>query len=178
MTYRIAMAVGLLCAVSLGAEQNQGRLTVEGVCSIDAPPGYAWQPLQSYDPHKGGQYMCQAPNKAGRIVLEIDPRHAGNQNARAAVLKIHFNTLVQTLKKSGYTNLRGEPPSFEPPIPDNVGYIIAGTTASGQARVFNGHSIFGNHTYFLQVVSTTLADAEQLGSVAKTLKEPQEKSKE
>ncbi|HSZ56156.1 MAG TPA: hypothetical protein VK797_10880 [Tepidisphaeraceae bacterium] len=175
MRRTIVLAVGLICAVSLAADDTSHRLTLEGVCSIDAPPGYSWQPLQPYDAHKGGQYMCQAPRKAGRIVLEIDPRHAGNQNARAAVLKIHFNTLVQTLKKNGFTNLKGEPPSFEPPIPDNVSYTVAGTTATGQARVFNGHSIFGNHTYFLQVVSTTLPDAEQLGNVAKTLKEPQEK---
>ena len=178
MRYKIAMAVGLLCVVSLAADDKSARLTVEGVCSIDAPPGYAWQALQAYDPHKGGQYMCQAPRKAGRIVLEIDPRHAGNQNARVAVLKIHFNTLVQTLKKNGFANLKGEPPSFEPPIPDIVGYTVAGTTAAGQSRVFNGHSIFGNHTYFLEAVSTTLTDAEQLGGVAKTLKESQEKTKE
>jgi hypothetical protein len=86
---------------------------------------------------------------------------------------MHFSTLVQTLKKNGFTDLKGEPPSFDPPIPDNVGYTVAGTTSKGQSRVFNGHTMFGNHTYFLEAVSTTLTDAEQLGSVAKSLKEPE-----
>jgi hypothetical protein len=170
------VAVVLIYAMaSAAADDKPGRLTVEGICSIDAPPGYAWQTLQAYDPHKGGQYMCQAPNKPGRVILQIDPRHAGNQNVRSATLKMHFNTLVQTLKKNGFTNLKGQAPSFDPPIPDDVGYTVAGTTTTGQSRVFNGHSIFGNRTYFLEAVSTTLADAEQLGNVARTLKEPQEK---
>jgi hypothetical protein len=172
------VAVVLMYAIgSATTEDTSGRLTVEGICSIDAPPGYTWQTLQAYDPHKGGQYMCQSPKKAGRIVLQIDPRHAGNQNVRAATLKMHFSTLVQTLKKNGFTNLKGEAPNFEPPIPDDVGYTVAGTTSTGQTRVFNGHSIFGNHIYFLEAISTTLPDAEQLGSIAKTLKEPQEKAR-
>jgi hypothetical protein len=167
-------ALALICATAVAADNSAAKLTVEGICSIDAPPGYAWKTLRAYDPHKGGDYMCEAPNKPGRVVLQIDPRHTGNQNARVATLKAHFNTLVQTLKKNGFTDLKGSAPSFDPPIPDDVSYTIAGTS-KGQSRVFNGHSIFGAHTYFLEAVSISLADAEQLGGIAKTLKEPQEK---
>jgi hypothetical protein len=167
-------ALILTCSMA-AADNNAAKLTVEGVCAIDAPAGYTWKTLQAFDPHKGGQYMCESPNKPGRVVLQIDPRHAGNQNARSATLKAHFNTLVQTLKKNGFTDLKGNAPSFEPPIPDDVSYTVAGTSSKGQSRVFNGHSIFGNHIYFLEAVSISLADAEQLGGIAKTLKEPQEK---
>lgn len=175
---RVVVAGVLGCLVGAGWAVGQGaekRLEVPGVCSMDAPAGgYAWKTLGAYEAKKGGQYMCEAAGKPGKVILQIDPRHAGNQAVRVSTLKTHYATLVQTLKGNGYKDLKGEPPKFEPPIPDDVAYSVGGTSPDGKARFFNGHTMFGNHTYFLQSISTTLADAERLGGVAKSLKEPKE----
>lgn len=167
----LCLAVMLLPAARAADESADNRLTIPDVCSIDAPAkGWAWKPVQEFDPAKGGAYVCSAEGKPGKVILSIDPRKLEKDSERIAALKAHFNALHNELEKLGCTDIKGKRPNITPPIGQDVDYLVFGKTPTGANVFFAAHTIFKDHTFLVQAVAPSLEQTQKLADVAKTLK--------
>lgn len=169
------LSVGVVVLLSCGlarADDQSNRLTVPGVCSIGTPgEGWAWKAVKEYTPEKGGTYVCMAEGKPGRVFLTIDSRKITTDEERIATLKVHFNTIHQSLEKLGCTEIKGKRPKLDPPIPADVDFLLFGKTEKGATIYFAAHTLFKDHSYLVQAVAPALGQAQSLAEIAGSLRE-------
>jgi hypothetical protein len=175
MARRLFLPVLLFCltASATGAadDSTDNRLTVPGVCSIDAPgSGWTWKAVKEFDPQTGGAYVCSAKGKPGKVILSIEVRKYETDAQRIDALKLAFNELHDQLEKLGCTAIKGKRPNVTPPIPQDVDYLLFGKTAKGTSIYFAAHTVFKDHTFLVQAVAPSLEQAQKLEEVEKTLK--------
>jgi hypothetical protein len=173
--FATAVCVVMLAIASARAADTGGqdRLTIPDVGSIGTPgKGWEWKAVKEYDPQKGGIYVCGAEGKPGKVILTIDPRKIQDDKARIATLKAHFNAMHEELQKLGCTDIKGKRPDLTPPIPEDVDYMVFGTTPRGASVYFAGHTVFKDHTFLVQAAAPSLAQTQKLAEVAGTLKNP------
>lgn len=171
----VSLLIPLLCltgAAAPGSGPSADRLQVPGLCTIETPgKGWVWKAVNEYDPKKGGIYMCTMEGDPSKLVFIIDPRKLTTDEERIATLKAHFNALVDSLKQLGCADSKGKRPQLKPPIPDDVDYFVIGTTPQGRTVNLHAHTVFKEHTYLIQAAGPSLAEAEKLANISKTLKE-------
>ena len=169
----VAFCLLLLVSPSIRAADTAGqdRLTIPDVGSIGTPgPGWEWKPVREFDPEKGGMYVCSAQGKPGKVILTIHPKKIEGDKQRIATLKLHFNALHQELQNLGCSDIKGKQPNLDPPIGDDVDYLVFGTTPKGSHVYSAAHTLFKDHTFIVQAIAPSLPQAQKLVEVAKTLK--------
>lgn len=169
----ISMVLFFVVAPTIRAADDStgNRLTIPGVCSIDAPgSGWAWKAVKEFDPQTGGAYVCSAQGKPGKVILSIEVRNYETDTQRIDALKLAFNGLHDQLEKLGCTGIKGKRPNVTPPIPQDVDYLLFGKTAKGATIYFAAHTIFKDHTFLVQSVAPSLEQAQKLEEIEKTLK--------
>lgn len=175
MTRRLFIPAILFCLIATaarGADESQAnRLSVPGVCAIDAPgAGWTWKAVKEFDPQSGGAYACSAEGKPGKVILRIEARKYETDAQRIDALKLAFNGLHNQLEQLGCTGIKGKRPNITPPIGQDVDYLLFGKTAKGTSIYFAAHTIFKDHTFLVQAVAPSLEQAQKLEEVEKTLK--------
>ena len=165
-------------ALASGAQTppSDSKLTVDGVFTITAPQGYAWNTLNEFSPTAPGVYLAAKEGSDTKLVVIVEPRQADTDAKRVAILKAHVNAMADTLQKAGLKDLKGERPNIKPPIADTSDYWFSGTAADGASKFFHGHTKFGKNTFQVQAAGTE-QEAKQLITAAKTLTEPAGASK-
>ncbi|HEY2586897.1 MAG TPA: hypothetical protein VGI81_14220 [Tepidisphaeraceae bacterium] len=180
MSSRVALPAVAFCllllvnaSIQAAGTAGQDQLTIPDVGSIGTPDkGWEWKAVNEYDPERGGMYVCSAEGKPGKVILTIHSKKIEGDKQRIAALKLHFNELHQELQNLGATNIKGKQPDLTPPIPADVDYLVFGTTPKGATVYFAAHTLFKDHTFIVQAVAPSLAQAQKLAEVAKTLKNP------
>jgi hypothetical protein len=169
----LAILALLLAGAGIAGDGKAKRFEITGICSIGSPGmGYDWKLLQTQDIGGTKAHICLCKNQdaSGVMVLIVEMRTSDTDAKRAATLKAHWNSLVG-LKDRGYADLKGKPPSIEPPIPDQVHYAIDAKDQAGADSFIRGATIFGKQTYGFQVIAKSLAEANRLVAAIKDLKE-------
>ncbi|WP_074309050.1 TIGR03067 domain-containing protein [Singulisphaera sp. GP187] len=158
-----------------GPEPGKGTpLEVPGVVSIAAPgEEFVWTSVRSgvTDGVETRTYACSKEGSTAAIVLTMVRHSADTEAAKVATLKGHFNGLLLSLRKFGFTEIRGPQPSLEPPIPARTLYSASMTGPDGQTTYLGAATVFGKCTYSLQVFAPTEKEAKRLVQVVETLKE-------
>lgn len=153
---------------------DEGVFVVEGHCSVASPGnGYNWAEVgvREIGGITGRYLACRKEGSTSGITLVIEHRRADSDGERIAAAKGHFNGLVQSLKRGGFTELKGKVPSLEPPMPEHVDYAIHCLKPSGDPMYFRCATIFGNNIYAFQVIADTDKEAAYLYSAVNTLRE-------
>jgi hypothetical protein len=159
-------------SVAMAAAEDH-RLSVPDVCTINAPNNlWTWKPVNEYAPEKGGLYVCTAENKGAKIILSIEPAPAKEDAERINKLKVHFNTLRESLQKMGCKEIKGKRPDLTPPIPEDVSFIVLGTTPKGQSIYYSAHTLFKDHVFLVYAAAPSMEEAQHLVAVEKTLTAP------
>jgi hypothetical protein len=183
-TYLAILGCLALAQASRGDDQKPearpAPFAVEGLFSVDTPPGgFQWTQAQKMEigGSKARNYACTKDGVA-RVVLTVEERTAKGDHARVATLKGHYNALVQTLTRGGFTDLKGTKPGLKAPIPDRSSFAVSGKNARGEQVFIQCVTVFGKNVYALQVFASSPEEADALAALAVSLKEPrQEKGK-
>lgn len=111
----------------------------------------------------------QGESGAEAVVLTVAPALA-KQAQRQAMLKGHYNTLVQQLTGAGFQNVRGTKLDPETEVGDVVGYNLAADLPDdGGERNFITELQFGkDYTYIFQSSAPSMGRAQTLIRVAET----------
>lgn len=149
---------------------------VPGSFSIATPKGYRWSEHRQMEMAgmKAVVYTCLKDQAAANAVLVVEQRQAVVEPARVATLKGAFNGLVDELKSQGLRDFKGHRPNLTPPIPDQVAWLIAATSADGVEAYFHTTIVFGKRIYSLRCMGRSRKEVEELAKLAKTLKEQTE----
>jgi hypothetical protein len=105
------------------------------------------------------------------MTLTVEHRNADSDVIRIATTKGHFNGLVQTLQRGGFTDLKGKSPSLDTPVPDRLDYGINCLKPSGDPAFLRCATVFGKNVYAFQVIADTEEEATFLYGAVDTLKE-------
>jgi hypothetical protein len=169
------LVLGFLVTAQPAAEEDEtGKLSVPGKFSIDVPAkGFRWKKDATLEIKgvKGTIYFCSNERPRPRLVLVVQEFTADTEGKKRAILAAHWNTLVETLKKDGFKDLKGTKPSVKAPIPDKTMYGVTGKDKDGKPVAIAAMTFFGKYTYGLQVRGDSEEEAVNLFKVADTLKE-------
>lgn len=153
---------------------NDDAFVIEGLLSIESPSDdYTWKPTQQYDASgvKVRVLVCSTESSFDGATLVVEQRPRNTDAERTATIKGHYNALIESLEKSGFSDLKGTQPSLETPVPHVVAYAMTGKLPSGDPVHIRGASVFGKNAYALQVIAGDADTADALLSTIKTLHE-------
>jgi predicted NACHT family NTPase len=149
-------------------------LTVPGLLSVASPGvGYRWELARSGD-LQGVNFRVFAGRKQDStsvITLTVEERLADRHGKRVATVKGHFNGMMESLQKGGFSDLKGSLPSIERPIPDRVAYSLSCRKPDGSVAAIRAVTLFGKNICLFQVIANSPEEADRLIQVADTLRE-------
>ena len=105
------------------------------------------------------------------ITLTVEDRVAHAEVKKTAAIKGHYNGLVMTLQRGGFSDLKGKLPSTSSPIPNRVLYSISGKRPTGEAAYIRGMTSFGNNVYAMQAIAGTVDESQQFLAVLNSLQD-------
>lgn len=153
---------------------------VDGKFVVPTPPnGFKWTYAREVDQEgvKTKVYICMKEGQGATLLsLNVQERKATDDEMRRAAVKGHYNAVVGSAKSGGLTNVLGQQPSLESPIPDKVFYSLKGTRPNGGGEIYS-HVItrFGRFIYGMQAWAETEKQLEVLAACLHGLEELPEK---
>jgi hypothetical protein len=177
LVMRLPLLASLIASAALSlpvVAADDDPLTVEGRFTVKAPAeGYKWGKAKDLDMggSKGAVYIATKEGSASHVMLAVEYRTADVEGKKVAALKAHWNATVEGLRKAGNTDIKGQKPSLEPPVPDQVPHGVTFKTSAGKAMAYQSVTAFGKNIYLFRVVAESEEEAKKLAQVAKSLKE-------
>lgn len=143
---------------------TQFRLVPFGTIAVPAD-GMFWR-IESHDPPV---FISEAKPQGEAVLLTVMPAVA-DAAQRQAMVKGHYNTLVQQLTDAGFLQLRGTRPDASAEPSDTVSYYLAGELPeNGGSRHFLTELKFtDDFTYIFQATAPAQDRAEKLIAVKET----------
>jgi hypothetical protein len=150
-----------------------GKLVVQGKCSIDAPPGFAWKFLQEMKvgPTSAKVYLCTSSKSQANVVLAINDNKVESDEQKRQTITQGLAQAENLLKTQGFDMKADKQPALKSPIPERVDYRLKGTAPNGGMVFMYIQVIFGRSTFSITVTSTSEAEANDLFRIAQTFKE-------
>ncbi|MCA9270350.1 MAG: hypothetical protein KDA41_17835, partial [Planctomycetales bacterium] len=153
---------------------NAGKpFVLDGVLSIDAPPGFAWRQASAGQEEGVKTYvlMCEKPGAADVVTLLVQQYAADTDAARLTAIGAQHGALMETLAAAGFTELKSTPPPTTVPVPAAVSFAANGKRRDGQPVEIRAAAVFGKNVYGYSVIADTAAEADRLLAVIRSLRE-------
>lgn len=137
---------------------------IEGVAKIPTPAGFSWQLKADEKVHgiRASSYLATSSDGDSAIMLAVQRWTPRDDAARLDSLNEYFDGLISILEGKGFTNITGDRPHIESPVPDRTTFAFSGTRPDGVPTEISAAKLFGKHTYHFEVYSPTRDRTDRL----------------